>query len=50
LYLISKIEDTVRIPPNRFEEPLNEVASEIINESYVGKIDKKMGLMSLLKK
>jgi DNA-directed RNA polymerase subunit E' len=49
LYLISKIEDTVRIPPNRFEEPLNEVASEIINESYVGKIDKKMGLMVTVK-
>ncbi|BDZ69332.1 DNA-directed RNA polymerase [Methanobacterium ferruginis] len=49
MYLISKIEDTVRIPPNRFEEPLNEVASEIINESYVGKIDKKMGLMVTVK-
>lgn len=49
MYLISKIEDTVRIPPSRFEEPLNEVASEIINESYVGKIDKKMGLMVTVK-
>ena len=49
MYLISKIEDTVRIPPHRFEEPLNEVASEIINESYVGKIDKKMGLMVTVK-
>jgi DNA-directed RNA polymerase subunit E' len=28
---------------------LNEVASEIINESYVGKIDKKMGLMVTVK-
>jgi DNA-directed RNA polymerase subunit E' len=49
LYLISKIEDTVRIPPNRFEEPLNEVATEIINETYVGKIDKKLGLMVTVK-
>lgn len=49
MYLISKIEDTVRIPPNRFEEPLNEVASEIINETYVGKIDKKLGLMVTVK-
>lgn len=39
----------MRIPPNRFEEPLEEVASEIINESYVGKIDKKMGLMVTVK-
>jgi DNA-directed RNA polymerase subunit E' len=49
LYLISKIEDTVRIPPNRFEEPLNDVAGEIINETYVGKIDKKLGLMVTVK-
>ena len=49
MYLISKIEDTVRIPPSRFEEPLKEVASEIINENYVGKIDKKMGLMVTVK-
>jgi DNA-directed RNA polymerase subunit E' len=49
LYLISEINDTVRIPPNRFNEPLNEVASEIINETYVGKIDKKMGLMVTVK-
>jgi DNA-directed RNA polymerase subunit E' len=49
LYLISKIEDTVRIPPSRFEEPLNDVAIEILNEGYVGKIDKKMGLMVTVK-
>ncbi|MDD3754169.1 MAG: DNA-directed RNA polymerase [Euryarchaeota archaeon] len=46
---MSEINDTVRIPPNRFNEPLNEVASEIINETYVGKIDKKMGLMVTVK-
>jgi DNA-directed RNA polymerase subunit E' len=45
LYLVSKIEDTVRIPPNRFEDPLQNVAIEILNEIYVGKIDKKLGLM-----
>ncbi len=45
MYLVSKIEDTVRIPPNRFEDPLQNVAIEILNESYVGKIDKKLGLM-----
>lgn len=49
MYLISKIDDTVRIPPSRFDEPLEEVASEIINENYVGKIDKKMGLMVTVK-
>jgi len=49
LYLVSKIEDTVRIPPSRFEEPLEDVAVEILNESYVGKIDKKLGLMVTVK-
>ncbi len=49
MYLVSKIEDTVRIPPNRFEDPLEDVAVEILNESYVGKIDKKLGLMVTVK-
>lgn len=49
MYLISKIQDTVRIPPIRFEEPLELVAAEIINETYVGKIDKKLGLMITVK-
>ncbi len=45
MYLVSKIEDTVRIPPIRFGDPLENAAVEILNESYVGKIDKKLGLM-----
>lgn len=49
MYLVSKIEDTVRIPPSRFEDPLEDVAVEILNESYVGKIDKKLGLMVTVK-
>jgi len=49
LYLVSKIEDTVRIPPNKFSDPLEKVAIEILNESYVGKIDKKLGLMVTVK-
>ena len=49
MYLVSKIEDTVRIPPSRFEDPLENVAVEILNESYVGKIDKKLGLMVTVK-
>jgi DNA-directed RNA polymerase subunit E' len=49
LYLVSKIEDTVRIPPDRFEEPLEEVTIELLNDSYVGAIDKKLGLMVTVK-
>jgi DNA-directed RNA polymerase subunit E' len=49
LYLVSKIEDTVRIPPDRFEEPLEDVTIELLNDSYVGTIDKKLGLMVTVK-
>ncbi|HML05579.1 MAG TPA: DNA-directed RNA polymerase [Methanobacterium sp.] len=46
---MSKIEDTVRVPPTLFDEPLEEVAFELLNENYVGKIDKKMGIMVTVK-
>ncbi|MDD1774255.1 MAG: DNA-directed RNA polymerase [Methanobacterium sp.] len=46
---MSKIEDTVRIPPSRFDEPVRDIAAEVINENYVGKIDKKLGLMVTVK-
>ena len=49
MYLISKIEDTIRVPPTLFEEPLADVAFELLNEKYVGKIDKKLGLMVTVK-
>ena len=49
MYLISKIEDTVRVPPTLFEETLTDVAFELLNEKYVGKIDKKLGLMVTVK-
>ncbi len=49
MYLISKIEDTVRIPPSRFDEPAREIAVDVLNENYVGTIDKKLGLMVTVK-
>lgn len=49
MYLISKIEDTVRIPPSRFDEPVKDIAAEVLNENYVGKIDNKLGLMVTVK-
>lgn len=45
MYYLTKIEDTVRIPPYRFEDPLEEVAIETLNESYNGRLDKKLGLL-----
>ena len=49
MYLISKIEDTVRVPPSLFDEPVEDIAFELLNESYVGMIDKKLGLMVTVK-
>ncbi|MCZ3364716.1 MULTISPECIES: DNA-directed RNA polymerase [Methanobacterium] len=46
---MSKIEDTVRVPPTLFDEPLEEIAFELLNENYVGMIDKKLGLMVTVK-
>ena len=45
MYEISTIEDTVRIPPEMFDRPLEEVAAEILDKEYVGKLDKKLGIM-----
>ena len=45
MYYKTKIEDTVRIPPYRFEDPLEEVAIKTLNETYEGRLDKKLGLL-----
>ena len=42
---MTTIEGTVRIPPYRFDEPLEDVAIETLNEEYIGQLDKKLGLM-----
>ena len=44
MYYKTKIEDTVRIPPYRFEDPLKKVAIETLNETYNGRLDKNLGL------
>ncbi|WP_295722702.1 DNA-directed RNA polymerase [uncultured Methanobrevibacter sp.] len=44
MYYETKIEDTVRISPYRFKDPLEKVAMDTLNESYVGKLDKTLGL------
>ena len=45
MYYMTKIEDTVRIPPYRFEDPLEEVALQTLNNTYSGRLDKKLGLL-----
>ena len=45
MYYKTKIGDTVRIPPYRFDDPLKEVAIQTLNETYDGHLDKKLGLL-----
>ena len=45
MYYKTIIKDTVRIPPYRFENPLEEVAIQTLNETYEGRLDKKLGLL-----
>ena len=45
MYYKTKIKDIVRIPPYKFGEPLNEVAIQTLNETYEGRLDKKLGLL-----
>lgn len=45
MYYMTKIEDTVRIPPYRFNDPIEEVALQILNDTYDGRLDKKLGLL-----
>lgn len=45
MYYLSKIKDTVRIPPYMFEDPLEEVAIKTLNETYNGRLDRNLGLL-----
>ena len=42
---MTTIEGTVRIPPYRFDDPLEDLAIETLNEEYIGQLDKNLGLM-----
>jgi len=40
-----KVEDVVRIPPDKFGEDLTKVASEVLTEKYVGTLSPDLGLI-----
>ena len=48
MYEIATIEDTVRVPPNMFDMPFEEVTATILNKQYVGKLDKKLGILVMV--
>lgn len=50
MYELTTIEDTVRIPPSYFDKPLEETAVDILNQKYVGKLDKNLGILIMVTK
>ncbi len=44
MWRVLTIEDYVRIPPNRFGEPLDKVAYEQLRERYEGKVERDIGV------
>jgi DNA-directed RNA polymerase subunit E' len=48
VYKIVTVEDTVRVPPNRFSEPLNEVIIDVLRKNYVGLTDKDVGTVLVI--
>ncbi|RLE51411.1 MAG: DNA-directed RNA polymerase [Candidatus Methanomethylicota archaeon] len=45
MYYLIKMIDVIRIPPNMFSEPLEEVAAKILREKYEGLIDNELGII-----
>jgi DNA-directed RNA polymerase subunit E' len=45
MYYKVRIEDTVRIPPNKFAEDLNQVVKEIVQETFEGTMRKQHGVI-----
>lgn len=43
MYKILTVEDTVRVPPNRFSEKLEDVILDILRKNYEGVSDKDVG-------
>ena len=48
MYKIVTAEDTVRVPPSRFSEPLNGVIVDILRKNYVGLTDKDVGTVLVI--
>ena len=45
MYYSVEVKDTLRVPPNRFDEDLSQVLVEIARESFEGKIDPDVGFI-----
>lgn len=45
MFRLCRIKDIVRIPPDRFGEPLESVAKDELRKRYEGKVDSSLGLV-----
>ena len=45
MYKLVTVRDTVRVPPNRFGEPLKETIHDILRKNYEGLTDKDLGVI-----
>ena len=45
MYYMVKIEDTVRIPPNKFSEDLQDVVTNIVQDTFEGTMRKNQGVI-----
>ncbi|RLI77918.1 DNA-directed RNA polymerase [Archaeoglobales archaeon] len=45
MYARIKVRDTVRVPPSRFGENINEVIEDLLWEQFEGKLDKEYGMI-----
>ena len=45
MYKILTVRDTVRVPPSRFDEPLEEVVLDVLRKNYEGLTDKDVGVI-----
>ncbi|MEM3382763.1 MAG: DNA-directed RNA polymerase [Nitrososphaerales archaeon] len=49
MFQIIELEDVIRIPPNKFGQPLNEIALEILKMKYESTISPDLGYVILVK-
>ncbi|MGQ9788068.1 MAG: DNA-directed RNA polymerase [Candidatus Hadarchaeaceae archaeon] len=50
MYKLVAIEDTVRVPPDRFSEKLEDVVLDILKKTYGGITDKDLGMVLVITK
>jgi DNA-directed RNA polymerase subunit E' len=50
MHKIITVEDTVRVPPNRFGEPLEEVVLDLLRKNYQGIMDRDVGMVLAITK